>query len=199
MRWRQILDTPIGDGNGNVPAYAGDGYDSPIGTEAERRGTKVWPGSWLDASPFGRLYFVGTPSEAYHTGADLNLPQDADRGKPVYACASGEVVFASRLPTWGNVVVIRHDPLVTNGKVMYSRSAHVGDMLVQVGDRVERGQQISTVSNAFGRWAYHLHFDLSPTTILESHPEHWPGKDRDATFLHYVDPKDFILANRPRS
>ncbi|MCC6615672.1 MAG: peptidoglycan DD-metalloendopeptidase family protein [Anaerolineae bacterium] len=199
VRWRQILDTAIGGGNGSVPAFAGDGYDAPIGTESERRATKVWPGSWLDASPFGRLYFVGTPSEAYHTGADLNLPQDADRGKPVYATASGEVVFASRLPTWGNVIIIKHDPLATNGKVMYSRSAHVDTMLVSVGERVERGHQIATVGNAFGRWAYHLHFDLSPTTILESNPEHWPGKDRDSIFLHYVDPKEFILANRPRS
>jgi murein DD-endopeptidase MepM/ murein hydrolase activator NlpD len=198
IRWRVVIDAPTGGGDTPAP-FAGDGYDSPIGTEAERRATKMWPGSWLDASPFGRLYFVGTPSEAYHTGADLNLPQDADRGAPVYACASGEVVFAARLPTWGNVVIIKHDPLATTGQVMYSRYGHVGNMLVRVGDRVRRGQQVSTVSNAFGRWAFHLHFDLSPTTILETTPSHWPGKDRDSTFQHYVDPKEFIVANRPRA
>jgi murein DD-endopeptidase MepM/ murein hydrolase activator NlpD len=197
MRWRVVLDVPVGGGN-PPPAFSGDGYDSPIGTAEERRTAKMWPGRWLDASPFGRLYFVGTPSEAYHTGADLNLPNDADRGVPVYACASGVVVFASRLPTWGNVIIIKHDPLATNGTVLYSRSGHVGEILVRVGDRVRRGQQISTVSNAFGRWAFHLHFDLSPTTILEETPNHWPGKDREATFTHYIDPREFIMNNRPR-
>jgi murein DD-endopeptidase MepM/ murein hydrolase activator NlpD len=198
VRWRQVLDRP-NNGGGNVPPpFSGDGYDAPIGTADERRTAKLWPGRWLDASPFGRLYFVGTPSEAYHTGADLNLPNDADRGVPVYACASGEVVFASRLPTWGNVIIIKHDPLASNGQVMYSRYGHVGEMLVRVGDRVRRGQQVSVVSNAFGRWAFHLHFDLSPTTILETNPSHWPGKDRDATFTHYVDPREYIMANRPR-
>ncbi|MDX2140416.1 MAG: peptidoglycan DD-metalloendopeptidase family protein [Chloroflexota bacterium] len=197
VRWRAIIDRPIG--GGDPSPFAGDGYDSPVGTQEERRGTRVWPGRWLDASPFGRLYFVGTPSEAYHTGADLNLPQDADRGAPVYACASGVVVFAARLPTWGNVIVIKHDPLATTGQVMYSRYGHVGDMLVGVGARVRRGQQISIVSNAFGRWAFHLHFDLSPTTILETEPSHWPGRDREETFRHYVDPREYIANNRPRA
>ncbi len=195
VRWREVIDGPI---TGTPGAFVADGYDSPVGTEEERRSQAVWPGRWLDASPFGRLYFVGTPSEAYHTGADLNLPNDADRGAPVYSAASGVVVFANRLPTWGNVIIIQHDPLVRTGRVMYGRYAHVGPMLVQVGDRVRRGQQITTVSNAFGRWAYHLHFDLSPTTILENNPEHWPGRDRDSVFTHYVDPREFILENRPR-
>ncbi len=198
VRWRVVLDRPV-DGGGSTTPFTGDGYDAPVGTSEERRGSKVWPGRWLDASPFGRLYFVGTPSEAYHTGADLNLPQDADRGAPVYSTASGVVVFASRLPTWGNVIIVKQDPLRSTGIVMYARYAHVGPMLVKVGDRVTRGQQISTVSNAFGRWAFHLHFDLSPTTILETDPGHWPGKDRNETFTHYVDPREFIMSNRPRA
>lgn len=190
IRWRQILE-----GGAGVPKA--DGYDSPVGTDIERRGTKVWPGSWYDASPFGRLYFIGTPSEAYHTGADLNLPQDNDRFAPVYAVASGVVVFASRLPVWGNVIIIKHDPLKTNGKVMYSRTAHVDTMGVSVGQRVRRGEQIATVGNAFGQWAYHLHFDLSPTTILETQPQHWPGKNLQALLSNYIDPRLFIEQNRP--
>ncbi len=195
IRWRRVSTLP-NDGT-PIPAGYADGYDVPVGTLSERQSGKVWPGSWLDASPFGRLYFVGTPSEAYHTGADLNLPRDADAHSPVYASASGIVVFASRLPTWGNVVIIKHDPLARNGMVMYGRYAHVESMAVKVGDRVKRGQQIADVGNAFGRWAYHLHFDLSPTTILESNPSHWPAKNRDELFKHYVDPREFILNNRP--
>ncbi|HLU09742.1 MAG TPA: M23 family metallopeptidase, partial [Oceanobacillus sp.] len=196
-RWRKVVEVPGGGTTPIPPGYA-DGYDPPIGTVAERRSAQVWPGKWLDASPFGRLYFVGTPSEAYHTGADLNLPSDADAHTPVYSAASGVVVFAARLPTWGNVIIIRHDPLPNSGMVMYGRYAHVEDMIVTVGQRVTRGQQIAKVGNAFGRWAYHLHFDLSPTNVLELDPGHWPKKDRDALFRNYVDPREFILANRPR-
>lgn len=193
MRWREIVE----GGPGEVPFGYADGFDSPVGTLAERRSDKVWPGAWYDASPFGTLYFAGTPNEAYHTGADLNLPGDADRHTPVYASASGVVVFASRLPVWGNVIIIKHDPLYTSRVVMYGRYAHIEDMIVQVGQRVERGQQIARVGNAFGQWAYHLHFDLSPTSILESQPQHWPGRNYTTLIQNYVNPRVFIQQNRP--
>ncbi len=192
VRFRQIL--PSGGGTVGVA----DGFESPVGTDSERRSGVVWPGQWIDASPFARLYFVGTPQEAYHTGADLNLPRDADANAPTYACASGVITFAARLPVWGNVIIIRHDPLASNGRVYYSRYGHVTEMLVKVGDRVKRGQPISKIGNAFGRFAYHLHFDISPSKILETDPEHWPGRNLDNLLANYVDPKDFILKNRPR-
>lgn len=192
LRWQQVME-------GSPGAYLADGYDSPVGTETERRSTKVWPGQWYDASPFAKLYFVGTPSEAYHTGADLNLPNDADARAPVYAVASGVVTFANQLPVWGNVIIIRHDPLATNKTVLFGRYAHVESMVVKVGDRVRRGQQIARVGNAFGRFAYHLHFDLSHTTILERNPEHWPAKNLNNLLANYIDPREFIAGNRPRS
>lgn len=198
MRWRRVISMPGSGGTGPTPVGFADGYDVPVGTLQERRSDKVWPGQWRDASPFGRLYFVGTPSEAYHTGADLNLPSDGDAHGPVYAAASGTVIFAGRLPVWGNVIIIRHDPLYSTRLVLYSRSAHVESVRVSVGQRVARGEQIANVGNAFGRWAYHLHFDLSPTTILEDNPEHWPGKDRTSLLKHYIDPREFIEANRPK-
>jgi murein DD-endopeptidase MepM/ murein hydrolase activator NlpD len=197
LRWRQVLTQP-GQNPPPTQQYLADGYDAPVGTVADRRGAQVWPPNWIDASPFARLYFVGTPQEAYHTGADLNLPQDADAHTPVYAVASGVVTFASQLPVWGNVIIVRHDPLVTNGKVMYSRYGHVENIAVKVGQRVARGQQVANVGNAFGRYAYHLHFDLSPTTILETNPEHWPGRNLNLLLANYVDPRLFILANRPK-
>lgn len=200
IRFRQLINPPsnVPGGGGGPTIKLADGFDVPVGTSAERRGTQVWPGQWLDASPFARLYFVGTLSESYHTGADLNMPKDADAHTPVYAAASGIITFASRLPTWGNVIIIKHDPLASNGKVLYTRYGHIENMLIKVGDRVSRGQQIASVGNAFGRFAYHLHFDISPTTILESHPEHWPAKNLNLLLANYVDPKDFVLKNRPK-
>lgn len=195
IRWRQIVGiTP-------TEKYLADGYDSPVGTAAERRGDKLWPGNWFDATGFDRLYRVGTPNQAYHTGADLNMNEpywDADAHSPVYAAASGVVVFADRLPGWGNVIVIRHDPLISTGQVLYGRYAHVEGVRVQVGDRVVRGQQICKVGNAEGLFTYHLHFDLSPTAVLETQPWHWPRMNRTELRANYVNPLDFILNHRPK-
>jgi murein DD-endopeptidase MepM/ murein hydrolase activator NlpD/uncharacterized protein YraI len=179
--------------------YVADGYDSPIGTSSDRQGSRVWPSGWLDASPFGRLYFIGTPSEAYHTGADLNFGKPyEDKGMPVYACASGVVTFAGTLRIWGYVIVIRHDPLyVPGGEVLYSRYGHVQNLRVSAGQRVTRGQQIAEIGDAFGRFIPHLHFDLSPTTVLETRPSDWPGTNQASLLRNYIDPRSFITRNRP--
>lgn len=206
IRLRQIVQlpetpTPPQD---NPPAvvdgvYVADGYDSPVGTETERAGRTIWPGEWRDASPFGRLYFVGTWREAYHTGADLNWGEPyEDKGMPVYSCASGTVIFAAQLKVWGNVIIVKHDPLKSpTGRVMYSRYGHIQSIMVSVGDRVERGQQIAEIGDAFATLVPHLHFDLSPTSKLETNPADWPGKDANRVFRDYVDPLEFINNNRP--
>ena len=207
VRFRRIVTTPPGyapapsrprptEVNGVKVA---DGYDSPVGSSQQRRAERVWPRGWLDATPFGKLYFIGTPSEAYHTGADLNFGRPyEDKGMSCFACASGVVTFAARLGKWGNLVVIRHDPLYApSGQVIYSRYAHVQNMRVTVGERVARGQRICEISDAFGRYVPHLHFDLSATTVLETRPGDWPKLSYDRLVKHYIDPRDWILRHRP--
>jgi murein DD-endopeptidase MepM/ murein hydrolase activator NlpD len=195
LRWRQVLE--------QVPTiqYLADGFDSPIGTAEERRSLQVWPGQWLDATSFAARYRIGTDQEAYHTGADLNLNSpyyDADAHSPVYAAASGVVTYAGRVAGWGRIAIIRHDPLVSNGQVVYGRYAHVESLRVQSGQRVVRGEQIANVGNAEGAYPYHLHFDISPTTILESQPWHWPKLNLNNLLTNYVDPKNFIARHRPK-
>ena len=210
VRFRRIVTTPPGYSPApETPSEprptvingvnVADGYDSPVGTSEQRRGERVWPKGWLDATPFGKLYFIGTPSEAYHTGADLNFGRPyEDKGMACYACASGVVTFAARLGKWGNLVVLRHDPLYEpSGQVIYSRYAHVQNMRVTVGERVARGQRICEISDAFGRYVPHLHFDLSATTLLESRPGNWPKLNYDLLVQHYIDPRDWISRHRP--
>jgi murein DD-endopeptidase MepM/ murein hydrolase activator NlpD len=195
IRWRQIVGITPTD------KYLADGYDSPVGTAAERASTDMWPGKWFDATGYARRYRIGTPSEAYHTGTDLNLNEpywDADAHSPVYSAASGTVTFAGKLTGWGNVIVIRHDPLVANNQSLYGRYAHIEEVKVKVGDRVVRGQQIAKVGNAEGLFAYHLHFDLSQTSILASQPWHWPKLNRDLLLANYIDPLDFVRNHRPK-
>lgn len=174
-----------------------DGFDPPVGTEEERRGAQVWPGAWFDATGYAAPY-TATGALAYHTGADLNLnvPHfDADKLAPVYACADGVVTFAGRLNVWGYVIVIRHDPL-PDGTVVWSRYGHVDTIRVRAGDRVRRGQHIGNIGNAEGRYAYHLHFDIARTDVLERDPGHWPGRDLAAVLEHYVNPRQFIIEHR---
>ena len=47
-----------------------DGFDVPMGTPEDRASDKVWPGAWIDATPYGTRYDA-TGKWAIHTGADL--------------------------------------------------------------------------------------------------------------------------------
>jgi murein DD-endopeptidase MepM/ murein hydrolase activator NlpD len=196
IRWRPL--------SGDAPPLdeaVADGFDAPVGTAAERRERGLWPGHWQDANEFLNRYVDSAGNVAYHTGADLNLnyPRwNMDRGAPVYAAASGTVIWAGRVGDfWRNVIVIKHDPL-PDGVQVHTRYAHVENMRVRAGDRMRRGQPIAAVGKSGGNSGnYHLHFDVSPTDALASHPGHWPGDDREAVQRHYVDPERFIRENRP--
>ncbi|HSM57294.1 MAG TPA: peptidoglycan DD-metalloendopeptidase family protein [Candidatus Sulfomarinibacteraceae bacterium] len=193
IRWRKV-SKPVRD-----EIRLADGFDAPVGTPDERRAVELWPGHWTDANPFGNYYRL-RDSFNYHTGADLNLNKptwDSDRGQSVYAPASGTVTFAGRVRHWGNIVIIRHDPLESNGPSVYSRLAHLGQMNVQRGQRVQRGQPVGTVGRDEYNGPYHLHFDISPTEVLFNNPGDWPGLDRRRVYRDYIDPKEFISKHRP--
>lgn len=169
-------------------------FDSPVGTaEQRRRREPLYPGQWIDVNPHKTLYTnPSTNKDAYHTGADLNLPADADAGQPIYAAADGVVSFAGQKDVWGGLIVIKHSP------TLFSRYGHVADMKVVKDQAVVRGQQIAQIGqDAFGG-PFHLHFDISQTDVLANKPEHWPGLDLDALVKHYVNPTDYIDRHRPQ-
>ncbi|MCC7448389.1 MAG: M23 family metallopeptidase [Anaerolineae bacterium] len=170
-----------------------DGFDAPVGTATERASAQLWPGQWVDVNPFLTRYDLG-----YHTGADLNLPADRDAHASVYAVANGTVIYAQVAPgTWGNLIVIQHE---TSEGAIYSRYGHVEGIAVKKGQAVTRGQPICQVGNAFGRWAYHLHFDIShhPDRLLRV-PDDWSASSAAQVKSIYTDPKAYIQAHRPAS
>ena len=181
-----------------TPTTDADGFDSPVGTEAERAAHK-WPsGKWVDVNPYGNQYTnPSTGNVSYHTGSDLNLNDpywDADRDADVYAAADGEVIFAGWLSVWGNVIVIRHP---YNGGNVYTRYGHVREMSVLAGDYVLRGDRIARVGQDALGGPFHLHFDISTTEALASNPGDWPGGNLTRLQRDYVNPAIFIPANRP--
>lgn len=171
---------------------------SPVGSPSERASRIIWPGKWIDANPFLTRYWLGS-SYSIHTGADLNLNDptfDLDRNKPVYPASSGKVTYAG-VPSyaWQGVVVIRHH--IGGGTHVYTRYAHLqpDEILVAAEDWVKHDDIIGlTGRNMSGSspGPYHLHFDVSITSVLLNDPGHWPGDNRTLVLQHYTDPKAWL-------
>jgi hypothetical protein len=183
----------VTEGQPDLPVPIADGFDAPIGSPQERAGAQLWPGAWFDATPFGTRYDA-TGRPAIHTGADLNLPNDQDALAPVYAAASGIVRVAAAFPAWGNLIVVEHQ--LQDSTPVWTRYAHLNEMIVQVNQVVQRGQMIGRVGNAFNRYAYHLHYDVARID-LGKNPADWPGDDPGRVMLDYLDPLAFTTAHRP--
>jgi murein DD-endopeptidase MepM/ murein hydrolase activator NlpD len=163
-------------------------YCAPVGTEAERESGQIWPGEWVDATGYCVWYF----NKWWHTGADLNLNSpkwDADRHSPIYSIAKGEVYAIRKFDGWEWVVCIKHDECL-------SRYAHVEDIQVREGEKVEMGQFIAKIGNAGGRYPYHLHFDIARLDArMLKYPGDWPGADIIRVLKDYLDPKEFLKAH----
>ena len=122
----------------------------------------------------------------WHTGIDLNVrgtTGNGDAGLPVKAIANGRVeyvAFRNAGGTWGPMVVISHT--LPNGKVKYSRYAHLQNVSVKVGQFVTRNQQIAQIGlpSAWGvKFLAHLHFDILHTrTPIWTW---WPKRDTPTT------------------
>lgn len=90
------------------------------------------------------------PYDFFHTGLDFC----GQVGHPIYAPAAGVVVFADFLTVRGNATLIDH------GWGVYTGYLHQSELLVQPGERVEKGQLIGKVG-ATGRVSGpHLHWEV---------------------------------------
>lgn len=86
----------------------------------------------------------------YHKGVDIGAPA----GTPVYASASGIVVFSGTQSGYGNHIEIRHD---NNTVTSYS---HLSSRLVKVGATVAQGEIIGKVGETGTATAPHLHYEI---------------------------------------
>jgi murein DD-endopeptidase MepM/ murein hydrolase activator NlpD len=109
-----------------------------------------WPvesGGWI-SSPFGPRVDPFTGAASFHDGLDIA----ARFGSPILAVAEGVVTFAGADAGYGNLVEITHESgLVT-------RYAHASAILVKVGDRVRKGQEIARVGSTGRSTGPHVHF-----------------------------------------
>ncbi len=102
-------------------------------------------------SDFGlRRFFNGEPKKP-HSGVDLA----GARGTPVLACADGVVTLADDHFFSGRSVYVDH------GAGVQSMYFHFTEILVEVGQLVERGEVLGTVGESGRVTGPHLHWGLS--------------------------------------
>lgn len=136
---------------GKVTVKLADGFDFPVGKPN------------ADGYYKARGLRLRSP---VHFGEDWNGKGggDSDLHDPIYAIGNGVVTFAYDIRAgWGRVIIIRHayrDPKSGQVKFIDSLYGHNRKMLVKVGDKVQRGQQIATMGNNRGMYMAHLHFEI---------------------------------------
>jgi murein DD-endopeptidase MepM/ murein hydrolase activator NlpD len=88
--------------------------------------------------------------ERRHDGIDIAAPL----GTPIIAPAGGRVIEVTREEGYGQLVAIDH------GYGIITRYAHCSKILVRVGQRVRRGDEIALVGNTGLSTSSHLHYEV---------------------------------------
>lgn len=110
-----------------------------------------WPtdGGWV-SSGFGVRSDPFTGRTAFHEGVDI-----ASRfGSAIKAMGGGVVSFAGHKDGYGVTVEINH------GNGYTTRYAHCKSVLVRVGDRITKGQDVALVGSSGRSTGPHLHFEV---------------------------------------
>ncbi|MGC8654052.1 MAG: murein hydrolase activator EnvC family protein [Candidatus Kryptoniota bacterium] len=96
-------------------------------------------------------------------GIDISVPENS----PVRCVANGEVARIFWLPTFGNLIIVNHQ----NGlRTVY---AHLSDIFVKEGEKVQSGEEIGTCGESLGGSV--LHFEVWVDKNKQD-PEAWLAK-----------------------
>jgi murein DD-endopeptidase MepM/ murein hydrolase activator NlpD len=118
------------------------------------------------ASTFGYRIHPVTKKKSFHAGLDL----PAKHGTPIYAPASGVVVYAAKKGPYGNFLLLAHS---YGFKTAYG---HLSRFAVKSGEYVSKGQKIAYVGSTGRSTGPHLHYEVRYLT-------------------KWLDPKKFMFAN----
>ncbi len=122
--------------------------------------------AWI-SSYFGRRTDPFTGFSEFHKGIDFA----GREGTPVDAVAAGLVTWAGPRGGYGNMVEINH------GNGLSTRYCHNEKLLVQAGDMVRKGEEISLMGSTGRSTGPHLHFEVLKNGV-EVNPLRFVGQVR---------------------
>ncbi len=108
------------------------------------------PAKGICTSPFGMRIHPTTHQYRMHKGIDIAN----NTGTKVVAAGSGVVVYAKKMTSFGNLVIINH------GYGYKSYYAHNNKIVVKEGQHVKKGQKISEMGSTGRSTGPHLHFEI---------------------------------------
>jgi len=140
-----------------------EGFESARRRAASRNATTAAPSS-IRTSDYGSLPWPVDGSIIYRFGRVVNPNNTTTRwngigiaassGTDVKSVASGEVVLADVMGTYGNTIIVQH------GGGDYSVYGSLANMAVGKGSRVSKGQVIGSVGATDPSLPAHLHFEI---------------------------------------
>ena len=113
-------------------------------------GGMIWPISGPITSEFGWRTHPIFGTARFHSGLDIG----GDYGMPIYAAASGTVIYAGWISGYGNAVIIDHGGGVTT---LYG---HNDSLNVSEGENVAQGQVIAMCGSTGNSTGHHCHFEV---------------------------------------
>ena len=113
-------------------------------------GGMIWPISGPITSEFGWRTHPIFGTARFHSGLDIG----GDYGMPIYATASGTVIYAGWISGYGNAVIIDHGGGVTT---LYG---HNDSLNVSEGENVAQGQVIAMCGSTGNSTGPHCHFEV---------------------------------------
>ena len=142
-----------------LPAESGTPFES-------QRGKLPWPVSaGAVVAHFGNQVHPVLKTITQNTGIDISIKG----GTPVRSVAEGEVAMIHWLPSYGNLVILRH----AGG--FHTVYAHLSEISVRDGQKVEAGAVIAKSGDSVGGSV--LHFELWKEKDKQN-PEAWLSRRR---------------------
>jgi len=132
---------------------------------AQLKGKMIWPTEGKVVTKFGRYQHPELKTYTENIGVDIS----ATLNSAVHAVAKGEVTMITWQRGLGNIVIVSH----YGG--YYSVYAHLGEIMVNLSEAVEMGQEIGNVGESGSLKGPILHFEIWEGAE-KMNPENWLGK-----------------------
>ncbi len=124
--------------------------ESPGITLKPKKGILALPVQGKLISKYGRQKNTDFNTYTFNSGIDISAPLR----EVVRAACLGEVIYTGSIKGYGQIIIIDHGGRTTT---LY---AHLSKILIDIGDKVKKGQIIGQVGDSGGVLSPRLHFEV---------------------------------------